>query len=175
MSAEDQLLDANRKYARELFVGPLPLAPARRMAIVACMDSRMPIFAILGLRSGEAHILRNAGGVVTDDVIRSLILSQRLMGTREIVLVHHTDCGLSKISEDALRAELERDTGLRPRFAFESFQDPYADVRQSIRRLQTSPFLAHRDKIRGFVYDIATGLLDEVAPPDASAPFVADL
>ncbi len=175
MSAEDQLLDANRKYARELFVGPLPLAPARRMAIVACMDSRMPIFAILGLRSGEAHILRNAGGVVTDDVIRSLILSQRLMGTREIVLVHHTDCGLSKISEDALRAELERDTGLRPRFAFESFQDPYADVRQSIRRLQTSPFLAHRDKIRGFVYDIATGLLDEVATPDASVPFVADL
>lgn len=175
MSAEDQLLDANRKYARELFVGPLPLAPARRMAIVACMDSRMPIFAILGLRSGEAHILRNAGGVVTDDVIRSLILSQRLMGTREIVLLHHTDCGLTKISEDALRAELERDTGLRPRFAFESFQDPYADVRQSIRRLQTSPFLAHRDKIRGFVYDIATGLLDEVATPDASVPFVADL
>lgn len=175
MSAEDDLLDANRRYAREAFVGPLPLAPARHMAIVACMDSRMPIFAILGLRSGEAHILRNAGGVVTDDVIRSLILSQRLMGTREIVLVHHTDCGLTKISEDALRAELERDTGLRPRFAFESFQDPYADVRQSIRRLQGSPFLTHRDRIRGFVYDVETGLLNEVPPPDASVPFIADL
>ncbi|MCY2959084.1 MAG: carbonic anhydrase [Planctomycetota bacterium] len=175
MSAEDDLLDANLKYAHDGFAGPLPLAPARHLAIVACMDSRMPIFAILGLRSGEAHILRNAGGVVTDDVIRSLIISQRLMGTREIVLVHHTDCGLTKISEDTLRAELERDTGIRPRFAFESFQDPYADVRQSIRRLQTSPFLKYRDRIRGFVYDVSSGLLREVEPPDASVPFVADL
>ena len=139
------------------------------MAIVACMDSRMPIFAILGLKSGEAHIIRNAGGVVTDDVIRSLLLSQRLMGTREIVLVHHTDCGLSKISEDALRAELERDTGLRPRFAFESFQDPYADVRQSIRRLQRSPFLPHRDAIRGFVYEVETGYLRPVTFDDGEA------
>src|SRR5690606_17771331 len=107
--------------------------------------------------------------------IRSLILSQRLMGTREIVLIHHTDCGLTKISEDALRAELERDTGIRPRFAFESFQDPYADVRQSIRRIRTSPFLLNRDRVRGFVYDVATGLLNPVEPPDASVPFVADL
>lgn len=175
MSEQDDFLEANRRYARAGFAGPLPLAPSRHIAIVACMDSRMPIFAILGLRSGEAHILRNAGGVVTDDVIRSLILSQRLMGTREIVLIHHTDCGLTKISEDALRAELERDTGIRPRFAFESFQDPYADVRQSIRRIRTSPFLLNRDRVRGFVYDVATGLLNPVEPPDASVPFVADL
>lgn len=175
MSAEDDLLEANRKYARSIFAGPLPLAPARRMAIVACMDSRMPIFPILGLRPGEAHILRNAGGVVTDDVIRSLILSQRLMGTREIVLLHHTDCGLTKISEDALRAELERDTGLRPRFAFESFQDPYADVQQSIRRIQTSPFLLDRERVRGFVYDVESGLLRVVAPPEGPVLPPADL
>ncbi len=175
MSELDELLAANRRFAHDGFAGPLPLAPSRHMAVVACMDSRMPIFAILGLRSGEAHILRNAGGVVTDDVIRSLILSQRLMGTREIVLIHHTDCGLTKISEDALRAELERDTGFRPRFAFESFQDPYADVRQSIRRIQTSPFLVDRGHVRGFVYDVATGLLNPVEPPDSSVPFVADL
>ena len=169
MSAEDQLLDANRKYARELFVGPLPLAPARRMAIVACMDSRMPIFAILGLQSGEAHIIRNAGGVVTDDVIRSLLLSQRLMGTREIVLVHHTDCGLTKVSEDRMRHELEEATGMRPWFAFESFSDPYSDVRQSIRRLQRSPFLPHRDAIRGFVYEVETGYLREVSLDEGDA------
>lgn len=169
----DPILDSNRQYAVSTFVGPLPLAPSRHMAVVACMDSRMPIFAILGLRSGEAHIIRNAGGVVTDDVIRSLILSQRLMGTREIVLVHHTDCGLTKISEDQLRAELERDTGLRPRFAFESFQDPHADVRQSIRRLQTSPFLKHKDQIRGFVYDVATGFLHEVLMTESNSTFDA--
>lgn len=169
MDAEDPILESNRQYAHAGFAGPLPLAPSRRMAVVACMDSRMPIFAILGLKSGEAHIIRNAGGVVTDDVIRSLILSQRLMGTREIVLVHHTDCGLTKISEDQLRAELERDTGLRPRFAFESFHDPYVDVRQSIRRLKQSPFLKHHDHIRGFVYDVATGFLHEVLMTDASS------
>jgi carbonic anhydrase len=169
MPPADDLLDPNRRYAQEAFAGPLPLTPARHMAVVACMDSRMPIFAILGLSSGEAHIIRNVGGVVTDDVIRSLIVSQRLMGTREIVLVHHTDCGLTKISEDALRAELERDTGLRPRFSFESFQDPYTDVRQSIRRLQISPYLQHRDRIRGFVYDVGTGLLHEVFVADPAA------
>ncbi|MBL8856946.1 MAG: carbonic anhydrase [Planctomycetes bacterium] len=169
MKSKDPILDSNQRYAKEGFVGPLPLAPARHMAVVACMDSRMPIFAILGLRSGEAHIIRNAGGVVTDDVIRSLILSQRLMGTREIVLVHHTDCGLTKISEDTLRAELERDTGTSPRFAFESFQDPYANVRQSIRRLQQSPFLVDHDHIRGFVFDVDTGLLHEVRMTDSAS------
>jgi carbonic anhydrase len=171
MDEGDDFLDANRRWAEDGFSGMLPLAPARKLAVVACMDSRMPIFAILGLKSGEAHVIRNAGGVVTDDVIRSLVLSQRFMGTREIVLVHHTDCGLMRISEDAMRADLERDTGLRPRFTFEAFQDPYADVRQSVRRLRMSPFLAHRDRIRGFVYEVESGFLREVLidepPPDA--------
>lgn len=169
MTTNDPLLDANRKYARDVFVGPLPLTPARHMAVVACMDSRMPIFPMLGLSSGDAHVIRNAGGVVTDDVIRSLLISQRLLGTREIVLVHHTDCGLMKVSEDDMRHELERETGLRPPFTMESFKDPYVDVRQSMLRLRRSPFLPHRDKIRGFVYDVRTGLLNEVFVDRADA------
>jgi len=169
MTSEDKILESNQRYMRSGFVGPLPLAPGRHMAVVACMDSRMPIFAILGLKPGDAHIIRNAGGVVTDDVIRSLILSQRLMGTREIILVHHTDCGLTKISEDQLRKELERDTGMLPRFAFESFQDPYVDIRQSIRRLRQSPFLPYHDQIRGFVYDVETGYLNEVFLTDSAS------
>ncbi len=175
MTTNDPLLDANRKYAQDIFVGPLPLTPAQHMAVVACMDSRMPIFPMLGLSSGDAHVIRNAGGVVTDDVIRSLLISQRLLGTREIVLIHHTDCGLMKVSEDDMRAELERETGLRPRFSMESFKDPYTDVRQSILRLKSSPFLPYRDKIRGFVYDVTTGLLNEVFADRADtskAPFV---
>jgi carbonic anhydrase len=167
----DDLVERNRRYARESFGGLLPLRPRRRLAVVACMDSRMPVFAILGLAPGEAHIVRNAGGVITDDVIRSLVLSQRLMGTQEIVLIHHTDCGLTKISEDELRTTLEQETGMRPWFAFEAFRDPYDNVRQSMRRLRLSPFLLHRDGIRGFVYDVASGLLNEVhleGPPDAT-------
>jgi carbonic anhydrase len=166
MSHADEFLAKNREYAQTDFAGPLPLVPSRHVAVVACMDSRMPIFPILGLASGEAHIIRNAGGVVTDDVIRSLLLSQRLMGTREIVLVHHTDCGLTKISEDQMRHELEVDTGMRPWFALESFSDPYADVRQSMRRLQRSPFLPYRDSIRGFVYEVESGYLREVTLDD---------
>lgn len=166
MTDSDDLIDHNREYAKHAFAGPLPLRPSRKMAIVACMDSRMPIFQILGLRSGEAHIIRNAGGVVTDDVIRSLLLSQRKMGTEEILLVHHTDCGLTKISEDEMRKELERDTGMRPWFALESFQDPFVDVRQSMLRLRRSPFLLHRDRIRGFVYEVESGLLHEVGPEE---------
>ncbi len=157
----------NELWRRAEFRGLLPLRPARATAVVACMDSRMPIFGLLGLEPGDAHIIRNAGGVVTDDVIRSLILSQRAMGTTAIVLVHHTDCGLSKISEDTMRAELEAATGLAPRFAFEAFRDPVAAVRQSIRRLERSPFLLHKDAICGFVYDVASGRLDEVCPNDA--------
>lgn len=175
MTSHDPLLDANRKYARDVFAGPRPLTPARHMAVVACMDSRMPIFPMLGLSSGDAHVIRNAGGVVTDDVIRSLLISQRLLGTREIVLIHHTDCGLMKVSEDDMRHELERETGLRPPFSMESFRDPYVDVRQSMLRLQRSPFLPCRDRIRGFVYDVSTGLLNEVFNDrsDAGAvPFV---
>jgi len=163
-SVTERLLAANREYAARDFAGMLPLRPSLRLAVVACMDSRMPIFRLLGLKSGEAHIIRNAGGVITDDVIRSLVLSQRFMGTREIMLVHHTDCGLSKISEDQLRAEIERDTGLAPRFTFEAFQDPYVNVRQSLRRVHLAPYLLHKDFVRGFVYAVETGLLQEVQP-----------
>jgi len=165
-STVPQLLQANRAYVTKGFQGMLPLRPARELAVVACMDSRMPLFGILGLRPGEAHILRNAGGVVTDDVIRSLVLSQRFMGTREIVLVHHTDCGLMRVSEDQLRTEIERDVGVRPSFSFESFQDPYANVRQSIRRLELSPYLPHRDRISGFVYSVESGELHAVRPEE---------
>lgn len=140
----------------------LGVAPRRRLAIIACMDSRMDVFKILGLANGEAHIIRNAGGVVTDDVIRSLCLSQRLMGTREVVLLHHTDCGLQKVTEDTFKAELEQELGIRPGWALESFSDPHADTAQSIERLRVSPFIPHKDHVRGFVYDVATGLLDEV-------------
>jgi carbonic anhydrase len=160
----DDLLANNRRYAEEKFPGMRPLRPARAMAIVACMDSRMDLFDMLGLANGDAHVIRNAGGVVTDDVIRSLVLSQRAMGTRTIVLVHHTDCGLAKVSEDDLRQELEAETGMRPTWAFDSFRDPFADVRQSIRRLQASPWLQSADDIRGFVYDVETGRLNEVQP-----------
>lgn len=152
----------NERYVREQFVGLRPLQPAREMAVVACMDSRMPVFALLGLEPGDAHIIRNAGGVVTDDVIRSLVLSQRVMGTRGIVIVQHTDCGLTKISEDQMRAELEAATGIAPRFVFEAFRDPCANVRQSMRRLHTSPFLLYRDEILGYVYDVASGRMNEV-------------
>jgi carbonic anhydrase len=126
------------------------------------MDSRLDVFAALGLNDGEAHVLRNAGGVITDDVVRSLSISQRKLGTREIVLIHHTDCGMQKVSDDGFRAELQEATGMAPSFAIESFQDLDADVRQSIARLRNSPFLLHRDAIRGFVYDVDTGLLREV-------------
>ena len=158
----DDFLDANERFAREGFAGPLPLRPSLATAIVACMDSRMPIFKILGLQQGEAHIIRNAGGVITDDVIRSLVISQRLMGTRRIVLIHHTDCGLTKFSEDQMRIELEEATGMTPRFAFETFRDAYANVRQSARRLRLSPFLLHREEIAGFVYDVTDGRLRQV-------------
>jgi len=136
------------------------------MAVVTCMDSRMDIFALLGLGNGEAHIIRNAGGVITDDVIRSLCLSQRHLGTREVVLVHHTDCGLQQVSEDGMRAEIEEDIGVKPWWAFESFDDPYVDVRQSMRRLEMTPFIPFKEHVRGFVYDVGTGLLHEVHPND---------
>lgn len=158
----DELV-ANNASAAEGFDGSdLGVAPRRRLAIIACMDSRMDAFKILGLANGEAHIIRNAGGVVTDDVIRSLCLSQRLLGTREVMLLHHTDCGLQKVTEDAFKAELELELGIRPGWALESFSDPYADTTQSMERLRVSPFIPHKDHIRGFVYDVATGLLDEV-------------
>jgi carbonic anhydrase len=158
----DELLAFNRAYADRYSHAGLALQPQRRLAVVACMDSRMDMFEILGLRHGDAHIIRNAGGAVSDDVIRSLALSQRLLGTREIVLVHHTDCGLHNLSEDEFKASVEAETGMRPWWALESFIDPVANVRQSIKRLQHSPFVSHKDHIRGFVYDVDSGQLNEV-------------
>jgi carbonic anhydrase len=161
VSVADEYLDNNAAYA-QAYPGPLPVEPARHAAVVACMDSRMKIFAILGMNDGEAHVIRNAGGVVTDDVIRSLAISQRLLGTREIILIHHTDCGLQKTTEDAFKAAIETETGIRPPWAVEAFTDAAADVRQSIARLKASPFLPHKDAVRGFVFDVATGKLNEV-------------
>ena len=159
----NELIGNNASYAAAFDPRGKRVRPVRKLAIVACMDSRMPIFPILGLDRGDAHVIRNAGGVVTDDVIRSLCLSQRAMGTREIILLHHTDCGLQQVSEDGFNAELEAEVGMKPSWALESFDDPHADVRQSMRRLHLSPFIPHKDHIRGFVYDVLTGLLHEVA------------
>jgi len=158
----DELLENNRAFAEELPELHLPVEPARRLAIVACMDSRLDVFAALGLGSGEAHVLRNAGGVITDDVIRSLAISQRRLGTREVMLIHHTDCGMEKVTDDGFRAELEETTGVAPAFAIESFTDAAADVRQSLRRVRQSPFVPHRDAVRGFVYDVDTHRLHEI-------------
>jgi carbonic anhydrase len=158
----DELLGFNRAYADSFSHQGLGLQPRRHLAIVACMDSRMKIFEILGLQHGDAHIIRNAGGVVTDDVVRSLALSQRMLGTREILLVHHTKCGLHNLNEDQFKHEIEAETGLRPWWALESFVDPYANVAQCIRRLQLSPFIFHKEHIRGFVYDVDSGLLHPV-------------
>ncbi len=158
----DELLANNRHYIETFADHDLALRPRRQLAVVACMDSRMDIFQMLGLAHGDAHIIRNAGGVVTDDVIRSLLLSQRLLGTREIILLHHTDCGLQRVVSDELMDALEAETGMRPSWSLEAFKDPYQDVRQSIRRLQSSPFVPHKDHIRGFVYEVETGNLAEV-------------
>jgi carbonic anhydrase len=162
LPSADELVAHNAAYAEQFADHDLSLRPRRHLAIVACMDSRMDIFQMLGLAHGDAHVIRNAGGVVTDDVIRSLVLSQRLMGTREIILVHHTNCGLQTVTEDAFKAEIEAEVGIKPWWALECFTDPYTDVRQSINRLQHSPFVRHKDHIRGFVYDVADGRLHEV-------------
>jgi carbonic anhydrase len=162
MDGIDELLANNRAFADSLPAKHLDVHPSRRLAIVTCMDSRLDVFAALGLNDGEAHVLRNAGGVITDDVIRSLAVSQRRLGTREVMLIHHTDCGMQKITDDGFRAELQEETGVSPAFAIESFGDVEADVRQSILRVRRSPFLPHRDQIRGFVYDVDTHQLREV-------------
>jgi carbonic anhydrase len=163
----DELIAGNRRFAESFDSHELQVKPTRQMAVVTCMDSRMDIFAMLGLDNGEAHIIRNAGGVITDDVIRSLCLSQRFLGTREIVLVHHTNCGLQLVTEDGLKAELEAELGLKPWWAVESFEDPYVDVRQSMKRLEMTPFVTHKDHVRGFVYEVSTGLIEEVHPEPA--------
>jgi carbonic anhydrase len=159
----DELLANNARYVDRFADHSLGLRPRRQLAIVACMDSRMDIFEMLGLAHGDAHIIRNAGGVVTDDVIRSLVLSQRLLETREIILLHHTDCGLEKVVGDSLTEEIEAETGIRPSWSIESFKDPFQDVRQSIRRLQVSPFVAYKAHIRGFVYRVEDGRLVETS------------
>jgi carbonic anhydrase len=161
MSAVDDYLARNEEYAKG-HTGGQPVRPAQHVAVVACMDSRMRIFPMLGLTGGEAHVIRNAGGTVTDDVIRSLAISQRLLGTTEIMLIHHTDCGMQKTTEDDFKGALEAETGIRPPWAVEAFTDAAADVRQSIGRLKASPFIPHKDAIRGFVFDVDSGKLREV-------------
>ena len=163
MNRNDDLLSANEQFAAGFDRRHLDLRPTRKLAIVACMDSRLDVFAALGLEPGEAHVLRNAGGVVTDDVIRSLAVSQRRLGTEEVILIHHTDCGMLKITDDGFREELQDATGIAPSFAIESFKDLDANVRQSIERIKHSRFLLHRDRVRGFVYDVDTGKLREVS------------
>lgn len=162
MDAIDELLANNEAFAAARPTGHLDVRPNRKLAIVTCMDSRIDVFAALGLNGGEAHILRNAGGVVTDDVIRSLAVSQRKLGTREVMLIHHTNCGMQSLTDDGFRAELQQATGVAPAFAIESFTDVEADVRQSILRVRQSQFLAHRDMVRGFVYDVDTNRLREI-------------
>ena len=156
------LVGRNRAHAASFSDGDLQVEPTRSLAIVTCMDSRIDAFAVLGLGNGEAHIIRNAGGVVTDDVVRSLCLSQRLLGTTEIILVHHTDCGLQKVDEQAFRDELAAEVGIKPWWSLETFADPYEDVRQSIQRLYMTPFIRHKGYISGFVYDVTDGLLHSV-------------
>ncbi len=163
MSATNDFLAANQNYAKNFTKGGQPMPPAKKVAVVACMDARIETGRLLGLEEGDAHVIRNAGGVVTDDVIRSLAISQRLLGTTEIVLIHHTDCGMLTFKDDALKSQIEEDTGLRPPFALEAFSDPEDDIRQSVRRIQSSPFVPRKDKIRGFVYDVETGRLNEVS------------
>jgi carbonic anhydrase len=166
MDTIDQLLENNRNFAAGLAERHLDVEPQRHLAVVTCMDSRLDVFAALGLGQGEAHVLRNAGGVITDDVIRSLAISQRRLGTREVMLIHHTDCGMQKLTDDGFRDELREETGTAPAFAIESFSDVDASVRQSILRVRRSDFVLHRDRVRGFVYDVDTHQLREIAVDD---------
>jgi carbonic anhydrase len=161
VSVTDELLANNAEYATA-FSGPLPMPPAKHVAVVACMDARLDVYRILGLNEGDAHVIRNAGGVVTDDEIRSLAISQRLLGTQEIILIHHTDCGMLTFTDDDFKKSIQDDTGIKPGWAAEAFPDLDEDVRQSIARIKASPFVPHKDSIRGFVFDVATGKLNEV-------------
>ncbi len=162
MSATETYLGNNAKYAAKFSKGSLAMPPARKIAIVVCMDARLETGALLGLEEGEAHVIRNAGGVATDDVIRSLTISQRLLGTREIMLIHHTDCGMLTFTDAELKEGIYKETGIRPPFAMDAFSDVEDDVRQSIARIIASPFVMHKDAIRGFVYEVETGRLREV-------------
>jgi carbonic anhydrase len=162
MSKTDDLLANNEAYAASFDKGELALPPALKTAVVACMDARLDVHALLGIGEGDAHVIRNAGGVVTDDAIRSLAISQRLLGTEEIILIHHTDCGMLTFHDDDFKASIEQDTGIRPPWAAEAFPDLDADVRQSIARVKASPFVPNKDSVRGFVYEVQSGKLREV-------------
>lgn len=163
MSVTDELVRSAKDYTAAFDKGDLPMPPGRKVAVVACMDARLNPFGLLGLSEGDAHVIRNAGGVIGEDAIRSLAISQRLLGTEEIVLIHHTDCGMLTFTDDEFKRSIEEDTGIRPAWAAEAFPDPAQDVRQSIARVKASPFIPHRDNVRGFVYDVHTGALNEVA------------
>jgi carbonic anhydrase len=163
MSTTDELLQNNARFAEDFDKGDLPLPPARKLAVVACMDARLNPYPILGLELGDAHVIRNAGGVITDDEIRSLAISQHLLGTEEIMLIHHTDCGMLTFSDQEFADRLEAETGQRPAWRAESFGDLETDVRDSIQRIKDSPFVPRKDSIRGFIYEVETGRLREVS------------
>ncbi len=162
MSVTDELLQNAERYAEGFDQGGLPLPPGKRIAVVACMDARLNPYGLLGLNEGDAHVIRNAGGVITDDEIRSLSISQRLLGTEEIILIHHTDCGMLTFSDDEFRRQVQADTGIKPEWAAEAFDDLEEDVRQSIARIRNSPFIPRKDSVRGFIYDVRSGKLAEV-------------
>ncbi len=162
MSVIDEVLASNEAYAGQFTKRSLPMPPAKQIAVVVCMDARLETGALLGLAEGDAHVIRNAGGVVTDDVIRSLTISQRLLGTREIMLIHHTDCGMLTFTDADLQQQILDETGIKPPFAMEAFADLDADVRQSVARVKTSPYIPYKDQVRGFVYDVESGQLREV-------------
>ena len=163
MTNTDELLANNADYARSFEKGDLAAPPARKVAVVACMDARLNVYGVLGLGEGDCHVIRNAGGVVTDDAVRSLAISQRLLGTEEIILIHHTGCGMLSFQDDAFKASIEQETGIRPPWAAEAFADLDQDVRQSIARIQASPFIPRKESVRGFVYEVETGRLREVS------------
>jgi carbonic anhydrase len=162
MTVTDELLQNAERYAADFDRGDLPMPPAKSVAVLACMDARLNPYGILGLQEGDAHVIRNAGGVVTDDEIRSLAISQRLLGTKEIILIHHTDCGMLTFVDDDFRRQIQDETGIKPHWAAEAFDDLETDVRQSIARIKSSPFIPNKENVRGFVYDVKTGRLDEV-------------
>jgi carbonic anhydrase len=162
MTVTNELLRNNEAYARGFDKGDLPLPPAKKVVVLACMDARLDVHKILGLKEGDAHVIRNAGGAATDDAIRSLVISQRLLGTEEVILIHHTDCGMLTFSDDEVKKQIEDETGMRPSFALEAFSDLEQDVRQSIARIRSSPFIPNKDSVRGFIYEVETGRLREV-------------
>ena len=162
MSTTDELLRNNERYAESFDKGELPMPPAKQIAIDTCMDARLSPYVMLGLSEGDAHVIRNAGGVITDDEIRSLMISQRLLGTREVMLIHHTDCGMLTFSDEELREQIQQEVGIKPHFPLESFADLEEDVRQSIKRIEASPFIPHKDSVRGFIYEVENGHLREV-------------